>query len=63
MSPGFVAQGFRTLGAVDLEVAKPSHGTGATYCNDTYERNLGLRPMSADLVVTGPAEVAAHFGI
>ena len=63
MSSGFVSKGFRTLGAVDLEVAKPSHGTGATSCNDTYERNLGLRPMSADLAVTGPAEVASHFGI
>lgn len=62
MSTGFTAQGFSTIGAVDLEVAKPSHGIGATFCNDTYERNLGLRPMSADLAVTGPDEVASHFG-
>lgn len=62
MSTGFTKQGFRTIGAVDLEVAKPSHGTGATFCNDTYERNLGLRPMSADLAATGPDEVASHFG-
>ncbi len=62
MSSGFVSRGYRTIGAVDLEVAKPSHGTGATFCNDTYERNLGLRPMSADLSVTGPEEVAEHFG-
>lgn len=63
MSSGFVSRGFETIGAVDLEVAKPSHGTGATFCNDTYEANLGLRPMSADLAETGPDEVAAHFGI
>lgn len=62
MSSGFVSRGHTTLGAVDLEVAKPSHGIGATFCNDTYERNLGLRPMSADLAVTGPDEVASHFG-
>ncbi len=62
MSSGFVSQGYRTIGAVDLEVAKPSHGIGATFCNDTYERNLGLRPMSADLADTGPDDVAAHFG-
>ncbi|WP_037066480.1 DNA cytosine methyltransferase [Allorhizobium undicola] len=62
MSTGFVRRGFRTIGAVDLEVAKPSHGVGATFCNDTYERNLGLRPMSADLAVTGPEEVASYFG-
>lgn len=62
MSTGFTKQGFRTIGAVDLEVAKPSHGIGATFCNDTYERNLGLRPMSADLAITGPDEVASHFG-
>lgn len=62
MSSGFASLGHRSIGAVDLEVAKPSHGIGATFCNDTYERNLGLRPMSADLAVTGPEEVAAHFG-
>jgi len=59
MSAGFVRRGFHTIGAVDLEVAKPSHGIGATFCNDTYERNLGLRPMSADLAVTEPDEVAS----
>lgn len=64
MSTGFVRQGsFQTIGAADLEVAKPSHGIGATSCNDTYERNLGLRPMSADLAVTGPEELSSHFGI
>ena len=62
MSSGFSKCGHRTIGAVDLEVAKPSHGIGATFCNDTYEKNLGLRPMSADLAVTGPEEVSEHFG-
>lgn len=63
MSTGFVRSGvFRTIGAVDLEVAKPSHGVGATACNDTYETNLGLRPLSADLAVTPPEEISKHFG-
>ena len=63
MSSGFVQSGhFKTIGAVDLEVAKPSHGINATFCNDTYERNLGLRPLSADLSIASPEEVASHFG-
>lgn len=63
MSTGFKRQGsFTPVGAVDLEVAKPSHGIGATFCNDTYEANLGLRPLSADLAVTPPEAIADHFG-
>lgn len=63
MSTGFSRQGsFKPIGAADLEVAKPSHGIGATGCNATYERNIGLTPMSADLSVTTPDEVASHFG-
>ncbi|OYW45918.1 MAG: hypothetical protein B7Z08_04795 [Sphingomonadales bacterium 32-68-7] len=63
MSTGFARTGkFTPIGAVDLEVAKPTHPIGATACNDTYEANLGLRPLSADLAVTGPDEVASHFG-
>ena len=62
MSSGFVKQGnFKTIGAVDLEVAKPSYGVGATSCNDTYERNLGLRPLSADLAVASPKEISDYF--
>lgn len=63
MSTGFARTGhFTPIGAVDLEVAKPSHPIGATACNDTYEANLGLRPLSADLAHTTPAEIANHFG-
>lgn len=63
MSTGFTRQGnFRTIGAVDLEVAKPSYGVGATNCNDTYEANLGLRPLSANLANTAPEEISGHFG-
>jgi DNA (cytosine-5)-methyltransferase 1 len=62
MSTGFLRNGnFRPIGAVDLEVAKPSHKIGATMCNDTYEANIGLRPLSGDLAKIGPNEVSAHF--
>jgi DNA (cytosine-5)-methyltransferase 1 len=63
MSCGFARDGrFSMIGAADLEVAKPSHGVGATSCNDTYAHNIGLRPMSADLSKVMPDEVAEHFG-
>src|SRR5438045_2267604 len=63
MSRGFMLQGsFKPIGAVDLEVAKPSHGLGATSCNATYEANIGLRPLAADLSVATPGEIASHFG-
>jgi len=63
MSTGFTRQGnFQTIGAVDLEVAKPSCGIGATSCNDTYEANLGLRPLSANLAITPPGDISNHFG-
>jgi len=55
MSTGFAKQGsFKTTGAVDLEVAKPSYGVGATNCNDTHKANLGLRPLSANIAHTPP---------
>lgn len=63
MSTGFASTGrFTPIGAVDLEVAKPSHPVGATACNDTYEANLGLRPLSANLAFTPPEEISSHFG-
>ena len=63
MSTGFVRTGlFTPIGAVDLEVAKPSHPIGATACNDTYQANLGIRPLSADLATTTPEEISKHFG-
>lgn len=62
MSTGFHrTQRFLPIGAVDLEVAKPSNGVGATNCNETYFRNLGLMPLSADLSVTSASQVSKHF--
>ena len=63
-SCGFVRNSsFNVIGAADLEVAKPSHGIGATNCNDTYEKNIGLRPLDADLSQVGPEDIADHFGL
>lgn len=63
MSCGFQRHGaFKPIGAADLEVAKPSHGIGSTSCNATYETNIGLRPMAADLSLTPPEDIAQHFG-
>lgn len=61
MSSGFVTKGFIPIGAADLEVAKPSQGIGSTSCNDTYEKNLGFRPLSVDLADTAPEEISNHF--
>lgn len=33
---------YRIVGAVDLEIAKPSGGDGASDCNRTYEANHGI---------------------
>ena len=63
MSCGFERHGsFRPIGAADFEVAKPSYGVGATNCNATYERNIGLKPMSADLSKVTPDDISGHFG-
>ncbi|MDR6657784.1 DNA (cytosine-5)-methyltransferase 1 [Tardiphaga robiniae] len=62
MSRGFKDAGFRSIGAVDLEVAKPTHGINATNCNATYATNIGLTPLSADLSIATPSDVASHFG-
>lgn len=62
MSCGFARDGrFAMIGAADLEVAKPSHGVGATSCNDTYAQNIGVRPMSVDLSKALPEDLAEHF--
>lgn len=62
MSRGFKDAGFRSIGAVDLEVAKPTHGINATNCNATYAANIGISPLSADLSVVTPGDVSSHFG-
>ncbi len=45
---------FRLVGAVDLELAKPSGGVGASGCNATYTENHGFRPLSRDIMTLDP---------
>ncbi|WP_440558476.1 DNA cytosine methyltransferase [Streptomyces sp. SCPE 10] len=48
MSWGFHAHPqFRIAAAVDAQKSKPSRST--LDCNDTYERNIGIRPLEFDL--------------
>jgi len=64
MSWGFkVHRSFAIAGAVDLEVGKPSTGEGVLQCNDTYEANIGVRPIALDLAKSGPDEVAETLGL
>ncbi len=66
MSTGFHRDGrYRVVGAVDRQVAKPSqYGKASTSCNDTYERNIGLRPLNADLFELDPASWRdEHLGL
>jgi DNA (cytosine-5)-methyltransferase 1 len=63
-SSGFARRsGFRIVGAVDLEVAKPSGGAGASDCNATYEANHGVVPLNRDIMELSPAEFARAAGI
>lgn len=47
---------FELVGAVDLQVAKPSGGTGTSECNATYEANHGLLPLQEDIISLSPDE-------
>lgn len=54
MSYGFREwpEAFRVIAAVDMQAAKPGTGKSSgttTQCNDTYGRNIGVRPEDADL--------------
>lgn len=50
MSYGFHAHAdFSPLLAVDAQVGKPSAGVGTLECNKTYERNIGIPVVAADL--------------
>lgn len=68
MSSGFaqLPEHFNHIAAVDIEAGKPglktSKGT-ETYCNSTYERNIGVVPYKADLSKLDPAELRYNVGI
>ncbi len=54
---------FRIVGAVDLELAKPSGGNGASDCNRTYRVNHGVEPLNRDMMTFDPDEFADLAGI
>lgn len=50
MSFGFHAHpSFRVIGAVDAQNGKPSSGKGTLECNRTYQANIGIEPLAADI--------------
>ncbi|MEV0150352.1 MULTISPECIES: DNA cytosine methyltransferase [unclassified Nonomuraea] len=62
MSCGFQAHpSFELVGAVDVEVGKPSTGHGAIECNATYAANIGIAPLATDLAVTQADELAEQL--
>jgi DNA (cytosine-5)-methyltransferase 1 len=64
MSYGFHAHpDFRVVGAVDAQLGKPSSGRGALGCNLSYQANMGLAPVDADLATADPAAVGAALGL
>ncbi len=54
---------FRILAAVDLELAKPSGGAGASDCNATYRANHAIEPMNRDMMTLTPEAFAAAAGL
>jgi DNA (cytosine-5)-methyltransferase 1 len=64
MSYGFHAHpDFQVVGAVDAQLGKPSAGPGTLGCNVSYQANMGLRPVEADLAAAEPAAVCAALGL
>ncbi|MBP0021537.1 MAG: DNA cytosine methyltransferase [Cyanobacteria bacterium SBLK] len=58
MSYGFhVLPNFKIVGAVDAQIAKPSGNRGALQCNRSYQANMGLEPIDADLFQLKPVEL------
>lgn len=62
MSCGFHAHNsFKIVGAVDAQNGKPSSGKGTLECNKTYEKNIGIVPLSADLGTIDPKKIATYI--
>lgn len=54
---------FKLVGAVDLELAKPSGGKGASDCNGTYAANHTIVPLNRDMLTLDPKEFAESVGL
>lgn len=58
MSYGFHAHpSFQIIGAVDAQRGKPSSCDKSLDCNNTYEKNIGIKPFDFNLVETTPGEL------
>jgi DNA (cytosine-5)-methyltransferase 1 len=69
MSCGFTReQGFRIIAAVDWEVGKPGKGKSQSgpvkiFCNQTYQANIGIPPLAADIGWLDPKEYRQRIGL
>jgi DNA (cytosine-5)-methyltransferase 1 len=67
MSSGFSRHPrFTVVGAVDKEQGKPGRGTNPgsiIHCNGTYEANIGIAPLKADLHSLAPRDYRKELGI
>ncbi|MEM6751987.1 MAG: DNA cytosine methyltransferase [Cyanobacteria bacterium P01_C01_bin.38] len=55
MSYGFHAHpNFKVVAAVDAQIAKPSSSKGSLKCNLSYQENIGIEPINADLRLLEP---------
>ncbi len=62
MSYGFHAtEGFQIVGAVDAQRGKPSSGAGTLECNKTYEANIGVKPLEADISSLTPDQIDEYL--
>lgn len=62
MSFGFHAHSeFEIVGAADAQIGKPSSKRGSLSCNNTYELNMGIVPVQADLATVDPDELRRSF--
>ncbi|NKV31156.1 DNA (cytosine-5-)-methyltransferase [Rhodococcus hoagii] len=64
MSFGFHAHpAFDVVGAADAQLGKPSSPKGSLACNSTYELNMGIEPVSADLSAIEPPDLKSALGV
>ena len=63
-SAGFAAHPrYRVVAAADAQVGKPSSGAGGLACNDTYLRNIGVRPADIDLATVPLGGLRSALGL
>ena len=64
MSLGFHRNNeFEIIGAVDRQNGKPSAGEGSLECNKSYQKNIGVKPIDADLKSLSPETISENLQI